>query len=412
MILAGRLGDARGAAAEGRERAGGGRPDEPTSAPARHRDRRHGLPVPGARDLFAYWDNVLAGRDCIREVPRVPLGPGRLLRSRPRPTTDRVVPSRGATSTSRSPSTRPRHGIMPRTVEGGEPEQFLVLDAARAALADAGLPDGPADGRRVEVVVGRGNYFNRGNLTRLQHGRISPRRWRSCRPLHPEWAEADLEAVRADLKASLPPFEAATIPGQLTNATAGRVGPPARPAGASYVVDAASASSLVALDLGARALVERRADLALVGGVYLEADVDFPMVFSPARRAVAIGPVAAVRRPTPTGWCPARGWASSCSSGWPTPSATATGSTPSSRGSAWPATAAARGLAAPDARGHLRAIRRAYRRGGDRPGDRRADRGARPGRAGGRPGRAAGAAARPSRRPRAARHASSARRRR
>ena len=45
------------------------------------------------------------------------------------------------------------------------------------------------------------------------------------------------------------------------------------------MVDAASASSLVALDLGARALVERRADLALVGGVYLAADVDFPMVF-------------------------------------------------------------------------------------------------------------------------------------
>ena len=31
------------------------------------------------------------------------------------------------------------HGIMPRTVEGGEPEQFLVLDATMAALADAGL---------------------------------------------------------------------------------------------------------------------------------------------------------------------------------------------------------------------------------------------------------------------------------
>ena len=28
---------------------------------------------------------------------------------------------------------------MPRTVEGGEPEQFLVLDATMAALADAGL---------------------------------------------------------------------------------------------------------------------------------------------------------------------------------------------------------------------------------------------------------------------------------
>ncbi len=30
------------------------------------------------------------------------------------------------------------HGVMPLAVAGGEPEQFLVLDAARAALVDAG----------------------------------------------------------------------------------------------------------------------------------------------------------------------------------------------------------------------------------------------------------------------------------
>ncbi len=83
----------------------------------------------------------------------------------------------------------------------------------------------------------------------------------------------------ADLRASLPPFEAATIPGQLTNATAGRLAHRLDLSGASFVVDAASASSLVALDLAARALVERRADLAIAGGVYLEADVDFPLVF-------------------------------------------------------------------------------------------------------------------------------------
>ena len=68
------------------------------------------------------------------------------------------------------------------------------------------------DGRRVEVVIGRGNYFNRGNLTRLQHGRIVAQTLAILRQLHPDWTEAELEAVRADLKASLPPFEPATIP--------------------------------------------------------------------------------------------------------------------------------------------------------------------------------------------------------
>ena len=48
--------------------------------------------------------------------------------------------------------------------------------------------------------------------------------------------------VRADLRAGLPPFEAATIPGQMTNATAGRIANRLDLSGASYVVDAASAS--------------------------------------------------------------------------------------------------------------------------------------------------------------------------
>ena len=128
-------------------------------------------------------------------------------------------------------------------------------------------------------MIGRGNYFNRGNLTRLQHGRMIAQTLSILAALHPEWSEADREADPSRSRASLPPFEAATIPGQLTNATAGRLAHRLDLSGASFVVDAASASSLVALDLAARALVERRADLAIAGGVYLEADVDFPLVF-------------------------------------------------------------------------------------------------------------------------------------
>ena len=129
------------------------------------------------------------------------------------------------------------------------------------------------------MIVGRGNYFNRGNLTRLQHGRIVAQTMAILESLHPEWSDDDREAVRLDLKASLPDFGPATVPGQLTNATAGRVSNRLGLSGPSYVVDAASASSLVALGLGAKTLMSRTADLVLVGGVYLEADVDFPLVF-------------------------------------------------------------------------------------------------------------------------------------
>ncbi len=233
---------------------------------------------PGARDLSSFWENIIAGRDLTVDVPP-DRWDSKTFFDPQDPSNDRVNCRRGGYLEGPISFDPTSYGIMPRTVAGSEPEQFLVLDAAREALADAGIAIGLSCSHRVEVIIGRGNYFNRGNLTRLQHGRIVAQTLAILRSLHPEWSADDLEAVRADLKASLPPFGPDTVSGQLTNATAGLVANRLNLKGSSYVVDAASASSLVALDLGARALIERRADLALIGGVYLQSDVDFPMVF-------------------------------------------------------------------------------------------------------------------------------------
>ena len=194
----------------------------------------------------------------------------------------------------------------------------------------------------------------------MSHGRILAQTLAILESLHPEWTLADRQAVRADLQASLPPFEAATIPGQLTNATAGRVADRLDLRGASYVVDAASASALVALDLAARSLKEGRADLALVGAVYLEADVDFPLVFD---RLGALSPTGQAR--------PFAADADGLVSGEGVGvvvlkrqrDAEAAGDRIYAvvRGVGIASDGRGAGLAAPSARGHARAIRRAYR---------------------------------------------------
>ena len=232
----------------------------------------------GASDLSTYFENILSAKDCTGEVPRDRWN-ARAFCDPDSQAVDRVPSCRGGYLESPIRFDAAEHGIMPRTIEGGEPEQFLVLDATMSALADADIAIDSLMQNRVDVVIGRGNYFNRGNLTRLQHGRMIDQTLSVLAALHPEWSAADLEAIRSDLRSSLPPFESATIPGQLTNATAGRLAHRLNLSGASFVVDAASASSLVAVDLAARALLEKRADMAIAGGVYLEADVDFPLVF-------------------------------------------------------------------------------------------------------------------------------------
>jgi len=224
---------------------------------------------PGAPDLFTFWENILAGKASLSDA-----------RADRREAGDRVTGRCGGYLGEPIPIDPATHGIVPNDLDGVEPEPHLVLEAARAALADAGLADGATRGRRVDVIVGRGSDFHRGDLTRLQHGRIAEQTVAVARALRPDLSEDDLRALHADLRSGPPPFDAATAPGRLPKATAEWVANRLDLRGASLVVDAASASSLVALDLGARAVAGGRADLAIVGGVYVLSDVDLATVVS------------------------------------------------------------------------------------------------------------------------------------
>ena len=304
-------------------------------------------------------------RDCTRDVPADRWDPA-VFYDPDSTANDRVYCRRGGYLDDPIEFDPAQHGVVPSAVAGGEPEQYLVLDAAKAALADAGLASPVAQGHRVEVVIGRGNYFNRGNLTRLQHGRIVAQTLAILEALHPEWTAAELEAVRADLKSSLPPFDPSTITGQLTSATAGRVANRLDLAGASFVVDAASASSLVALDLGARALVEGRADLALVGGVYIAPDVDFSQVFCQLGALSRRGEARPFARDA-DGTLPGEGVGVVVLKRLRDAEADGDRVYAVLKGVGLASDGRCTGLATPSARGHARAIRRAYRRSGVDP---------------------------------------------
>ncbi len=321
---------------------------------------------PGARDVVAFWKNILDGRDVTRDVPPDRWDPSDFFDPGSK-AKDRVYCQRGGFLDDPVEFDPAAYGIMPLVVEGGEPEQFLILDTAVAALVDAGIVPGPGLGSRVEVVIGRGNYFNRGNLTRLQHGRIVAQTLALLRELHPEWNKADFEAVRTSLKKSLPPFEGATIAGQVTNATAGVVANRLNLTGASYVVDAASASSLVALDHGARALRERRADVALVGGIYLAVDVDFTMVFTQLGALSRAGQARPFAKDA-DGTLPGEGVGMVVLKRRRDAERDGDRIYAVVQGIGLASDGRGTSLAAPRARGHVQAMRRAYRRSGIDPG--------------------------------------------
>jgi acyl transferase domain-containing protein/phosphopantetheinyl transferase len=219
---------------------------------------------PGAPNLGAYWRNIVAKVDAIGEPPEEWLSGA----AAPEPGADgEIYCRRGGYLGDLARFNPIEYGIMPNSVDGADPDQFLALRVAHEALADAGYVDRPLSRERTEVVLGRGAYINRGYGNLMQQGQVLDQTMRILRPFLPDRSAEELAAIRRELKASLPPFSAETAAGLVPNIVSGRIANRMDFMGPSFTVDAACASALIALDIAVRDLLTHRCDAAVVGGV-------------------------------------------------------------------------------------------------------------------------------------------------
>ena len=170
-------------------------------------------------------------------------------------------------------------GIMPGSVDGSDPGHFLTLRVAREALADAGYIDRPFDRQRTGVIVGHGSYPHRGVTSSGAYGYIELF-IELLQNVVPELPAADMEALAGRMKQRIPPFTPDTCPGLISNVLSGRIANRLNLMGPNYLVDAACASSLIALDAGIRELATGRCDMMLVGGAQENTNAGVFIVFS------------------------------------------------------------------------------------------------------------------------------------
>ena len=158
------------------------------------------------------------------------------------------------------------HGIPPVAV-GGEPDQWLALQLAQDALADADcldLPDGVR--ARAGVMLGKGTYLNGGNALAVQRGLVVEQTLTLLQRLRPDLSSAQLDGLRTELKAALPSLNSETVAGLIPNVIVGRIANRLDFMGPTYTVDAACASSLVAVQMAVQELRSGRCDLVVAGG--------------------------------------------------------------------------------------------------------------------------------------------------
>lgn len=232
---------------------------------------------PGAPDLAHYWDNIVRAVDAISEVPEA-RWPARYYD--PASTeVDRFYCRRGGFVDDYVDFDPLQYGVMPKAAAAADPDQLLSLRVGSEALADAGYltRDFPRD--KAGVILGRGNYLSAGTLRLEQHVRQVEQTLQTLRDLLPDITTAQLHQVRDQIRSKLDYYGPDVALGMIPNLAASRLANRLDLRGPAYTVDAACASSLLAVEQACSSLRSGQTDFMLAGGLHFTHDLTFWATF-------------------------------------------------------------------------------------------------------------------------------------
>ena len=171
-------------------------------------------------------------------------------------------------------------GVQPNLVRHGDPDQFLVLYIIDQALRDAGVADDSPRRRRTDVILGRGGYPTGKLVELMMRAELYGTMLDLLERRAPGLLGGRRDELEAHLRSTLTPRAADNVSTAIPNLTASRAANRLNLRGAAYVVDAACASSLLAVEQAMGRLRNRQCDLAIAAGVFLDLTPTFLYVFT------------------------------------------------------------------------------------------------------------------------------------
>ncbi|MCK2244575.1 MULTISPECIES: SDR family NAD(P)-dependent oxidoreductase [unclassified Crossiella] len=233
-----------------------------------------GCRYPDADSPRELWENVLAQHRSFRRIPpeRLPLADYH----HTDPTAPDKFYSPYAAVLADYAFDRLRHRVSGATFRAVDTTHWLAVDVAERALADAGFAALAVDPDRVGVVVGNTltGEFSRTAALRLRwpyvRGRVDAVLRRGG--WAPDTRAELLSELEIEYKAPFEPIGEESLAGGLSNTIAGRVCNTFDLHGGAWTVDAACASSLLAVINAAETLTRGDVDVMLAGGVDLSLD--------------------------------------------------------------------------------------------------------------------------------------------
>lgn len=223
---------------------------------------------PQAPDVATFWNNILRGVDAVGE-------PVEKWEARRYLEAGRIKTQYGGFLKDLYRFDPREFGIMPNSVDGGETDHYLALRVARDALADAGYLNADAANQETGIILGHSTYLHRGQVTVVQQHIVLDQTMDLLKAVVPHVSDEALAQLRQALSKQLPPTNADNAPGIVPNMMTGRIANRLNLRGPNYILDAACASSLLAVSAGIDELRNGRSRMMLAGGVNatLPADV-------------------------------------------------------------------------------------------------------------------------------------------
>ncbi len=257
---------------------------------ARHRNCGNVLRLSGAVDVRHFWRNIVNGVDSISEIPAGRWNHGH--NQQFPPDHDAFVAcSRGGFLPAEFRIDLARFGVFPHLIEEGDADQFLTLHIVDEALADAGIAADAPVRRRTDLVIGRGGHCTNRQLEVAMNTEVIPWVHDLLAARFPELGREKIDAIHRELRRNLPSDNPDNISTAIPNLTASRAANRLDLRGAAYTVDAACASSLIAVEQLVHRLRLGLCDLGVAGGISLNQNPGFWSIFTRLNAISATGEI-------------------------------------------------------------------------------------------------------------------------
>lgn len=234
---------------------------------------------PGAANVQAFWENITGKKDAIETVPQHRI-PAVYFDAAASGATDRFYCRRGGFIDAYASFNPVPFGILPIAVEGTEPEHLLSLQLAHDALKDAGVFRKQLSLGDTGIVIGKGNYSGTAATRAIEIVRTGEQLVQLLQNALPHLSAADLQTVKQSYQQQKGRFGTDTVMGLIPNLVASLVANRLDLGGTAYTVDAACASSLLAVHQAIQELESGRCNMMLAGGVHACQNAPFWSIFS------------------------------------------------------------------------------------------------------------------------------------